>query len=303
MQCLKLTKARQKYEKQPGSQSMFYHQFWKRVQDPFFDGVANANAVLQRLHLIEKQCTYITDYAAQEFEPACHDQNELMFTTVNYDVMENECFVPLALSDDIESVLGTNGTGNFDLGVVTTEDFELALQVLRRPSTPNSQINLIKDPPQFDITPEPVQKIRVPIAVQISDVGLCFADGFNLIQDGVPKQKQEHAPINKSPIMTRHADENKTRKFTRNDEVRLVRGMLVHGKKWKQIWDAEPLLQHIKHSALKDRARSRRFKDIQARAEEDHSLLEDPEALCGSEDQPEYTEDEINSVCLSRNVK
>jgi len=140
-----------------------------------------------------------------------------MSTTVNYDEMENECFLPLALSNNIESVLGTNGTGTFDLGVVTTKDFELALQVLRRPSTPNIQINLKNDTPEFDITQEPFQKIRVPIAVQIPDVGLCFPDGFNLIPGGIPKQKQEHAPITKSPIKTRYADKNETRKFTRNN--------------------------------------------------------------------------------------
>ena len=49
MKCLKLTKARHKYDmisKQPCSQSIFYHQFWKRVQAPFFDGAANAHVVL-----------------------------------------------------------------------------------------------------------------------------------------------------------------------------------------------------------------------------------------------------------------
>lgn len=70
---------------------------------------------------------------------------------------------------------------------------------------------------------------------------------------------------------------------------------MVHGKKWKTIWDAEPLLQHIKHSALKDRARSKRFQEIFARAEADPSLLNDPERLCGSEDQQVYIGDEAKS--------
>jgi hypothetical protein len=70
--------------------------------------------------------------------------------------------------------------------------------------------------------------------------------------------------------------------------MNLIRGILVHGKKWKVIWSTEPQLRHIYPSALKDRSRSRRFKEIFAKVEADPSLLKDPEALCGSENQPEY---------------
>lgn len=84
---------------------------------------------------------------------------------------------------------------------------------------------------------------------------------------------------------------NLTRKFTRADEVNLVKAVMTHGKKWKTIWQATPELQHIYHSALKDRARSKRFKDIFAKAEADPSLLDNPDELCGTESQQEVTED------------
>jgi hypothetical protein len=60
---------------------------------------------------------------------------------------------------------------------------------------------------------------------------------------------------------------------------------LTHGKQWKKIWDECLHLQHIVPSALKDRARSKRFKGILDKAIADPKLVDDPEALCGSESQ------------------
>jgi len=73
-----------------------------------------------------------------------------------------------------------------------------------------------------------------------------------------------------------------TRKFTRDDDVNLIRGILKYGKSsWKKIWQETPELQHIKHAALKDRGRSRRFQNALKWAFEDPTLLDRPHELLG----------------------
>eukprot|EP00986_Skeletonema_menzelii_P011149 scaffold5669_cov144-Skeletonema_menzelii.AAC.12 len=73
-----------------------------------------------------------------------------------------------------------------------------------------------------------------------------------------------------------------TRKFTRDDDINLIRGILKHGKSsWKKIWQDAPELQHIKHAALKDRGRSKRFQNALEKALEDPSLLDRPDELLG----------------------
>ena len=73
----------------------------------------------------------------------------------------------------------------------------------------------------------------------------------------------------------------------------MVKGMMDHGKKsWKKIWDEQPGLQNIKQAALKDRARSNRFKAILERAELNPSLIHCPDELCGPPDQHVYSEDQ-----------
>ncbi|KAL7499368.1 hypothetical protein ACHAWT_007383 [Skeletonema menzelii] len=73
-----------------------------------------------------------------------------------------------------------------------------------------------------------------------------------------------------------------TRKFTRDDDINLIRGILKHGKSsWKKIWQDAPELQHIKHAALKDRGRSKRFQNALKKALEDPSLLDRPDELLG----------------------
>eukprot|EP00956_Cyclotella_meneghiniana_P012518 scaffold17813_cov23-Cyclotella_meneghiniana.AAC.1 len=99
-----------------------------------------------------------------------------------------------------------------------------------------------------------------------------------------------------SPTKANPDDVSTTRKFTRSDEIHLIRGIMTYGKKWKAIWEATPELQHIYHTALKDRARSKRFKDILSRAVDNPQLLNDPQALCGGEDQPEYNMDSGGAV-------
>ena len=73
-----------------------------------------------------------------------------------------------------------------------------------------------------------------------------------------------------------------TRKFTREDDINLIRGIIKFGRSsWKKIWKDTPELQHIKHSALKDRGRSKRFSTALEKAMKDPSLLDRPEKLLG----------------------
>lgn len=83
-----------------------------------------------------------------------------------------------------------------------------------------------------------------------------------------------------------------TRKFTRDDDVNLIRGILKYGKSsWKKIWQETPQLQHIKHAALKDRGRSRRFQNALEQASKDPSLLDRPYELLGDANSSWYEKD------------
>jgi len=83
-----------------------------------------------------------------------------------------------------------------------------------------------------------------------------------------------------------------TREFSRDDDVNLIRGILKYGKSsWKKIWQETPQLQHIKHAALKDRGRSRRFQNALELASKDPSLLDRPHELLGDAHSSWYEKD------------
>ena len=89
----------------------------------------------------------------------------------------------------------------------------------------------------------------------------------NSTRSGIPMLKPFRARKTSSKI------------FTNDDDILLVRGILKHGKKWKQIWREHKGLQHIKMSSLKDRARSRRFQNLLERTKLDSRILDDQGAL------------------------
>lgn len=139
---------------------------------------------------------------------------------------------------------------------------------MRRPATPDNSARLCHEvAPLINVTPTPINQV----------IG----------SGGVVSGEQYEKKAKKS----RQSDEEgKTRKFTREDELLLIRGMMKHGVKscWKRIYDEQPGLHHIKRSALKDRARSNRFKSLFARVQIDPSLLDRPDELCGNANQDVY---------------
>jgi hypothetical protein len=151
--------------KTPGSLTEFYKKFWQRIQnlDPSFDGEAHTQAILDRLGHIEKLCTPPTNDRAVDDTAATNDtavddnRNDLIPTIVSYEELENDTIISQALSIAVSEP--------------TESDWELALELLRRPPTPNSQINLENPSGVISITPNRVQNVYVPIAARISDSG------------------------------------------------------------------------------------------------------------------------------------
>ena len=124
--------------------------------------------------------------------------------------------------------------------------------------------------------------ISAPISTSYSEEMTC----------NEPLQRQVYNEPNKKVEKFISHDKNSTigtRKFTRDDDINLIRGILKHGKSnWKKIWQDTPELQHIKHAALKDRGRSKRFQHALHRASEDPSLLDRPGELLGGEHNSWY---------------
>lgn len=269
---------------------MFYNDLWTRIQDPSYDGEAHTSALRERLDQIEKICAPSPSIDAN-FRIMDNIRDDLIPTIVSCEELENDPLIS-------EALLAPSTEP-------TAEDWEMAFEVLRRPPTPNDNdpINLT-NPPDTIVSPNPIQSdMRMPFAARISDLGEIYHNGEFVISDRynvslqppMPREtelsaKEFSSQRNKSPKINPEFV-SKTRKFTRADEVALVRNIIKHGKKWRRIWDLSPDLRHIYPAALKDRARSKRFQDILSRAVKDPSLLNNPEELCGSENQPEYMDD------------
>ena len=318
---LKLTKTKHKTDMtriQPGAQTAFYSQFWKRIQEDSFNGEAHTEAVRERLDLIVKECTpppqpkKVKETAAARARAAATvaksdqldvDRDGMIPSIVSYEELENDAIISQALSVD-NTINDANDANDAE---PTEDDWEMTLELLRRPPSPNSEIDLTNPPEATNATPNPIQNdVQFPLAARISDSGEMYHAGEFIISErynmslpntiSTPQKMYLNASPITSPAKASPDDVSTTRKFTRSDEIHLIRGIMTYGKKWKAIWEATPELQHIYHAALKDRARSKRFKDILARAVDNPQLLSDPQALCGSEDQPEYNMDSGGAV-------
>jgi len=288
--------------KPSGSQAAFFNNLWERIQSLTFTGADSADLatiqteidfiieqskpkpkmeMLMRITSQREPTTTITSVPNPlPLDPA---QVELP-NVVSYDLENEYNYAAQALDLDVE--LKTT------VSPPTEEDFELALELLRRPETPpgNHPSDYLHSPDMaFAMTPTAVSGILSPIPTRINAFGERYHNGKFVISknhDAINFCEEETDERESSPKPNADC---KTRKFTRSDEINLVRGILKYGKSnWKKIWDETRELQHIKHSALKDRARSKRFCSILEQAQQDPSLLDRPFELCGDEHSPAY---------------
>lgn len=89
--------------------------------------------------------------------------------------------------------------------VFTEEDFEQALELLRRPPTPNSKIDL-SNPPEVNISPAPVHSIRAPTASDFPKVASTIykmESSSYQITAIAPCNKRRRAQKTKSPLPKR----------------------------------------------------------------------------------------------------
>ena len=286
IRALKMTKCTHKFQvisKPQGAQSVFFSQLWERIHSESFNGVDGSG-----LHMLADKLNNIVEKSALK--------------------STNETAIPNVVSyDEYTDHQGLSQNGTNKTSIVTDEDFGIALDLLRRAPTPDVSTRFYDDAPDpIDITPAPVNQVAVksPIATKISSSGERYHNGSFVVSGYDQRNDLYVSKKKKAKGSKRGYEEGKTRKFSIHDEILLVKGMIRHGKTncWKKIYDEQPGLHHIKHSALKDRARSRRFKEILERAELDPSLLGRPDELCGSPDQPAYTEDRPAQPALSKEL-
>ena len=69
---------------------------------------------------------------------------------------------------------------------------------------------------------------------------------------------------NKTNSVYHHRRQRLDTVFSYQDDIQLAMGILQYGNKWKYIWK-EKNLTHIPYSSLKDRARSKTFKELMDR--------------------------------------
>lgn len=286
---LKVTKAKHKSDMltiKNGTLTLFYSKLWSRIQDPDFGGEAHTQTIRDRLCEIERACSPSPSGMLKiQNEPKASvradessGEDEMIPHIVSCDELENDPLIAYTLPAA-------------QISEPTESDWELTWDLLRRPQTPNSRINLQNPPETITVYPNPIVIHRAPIPVRVSDSGELYHNGEFIISDHysfslepeIPTPKPQPKETTPKKPGADPEEGGKTRTFTRADEVNLIRGIMTHGKQWKKIWDECVSLQHIFPSALKDRARSKRFQGILSKAEANPSLLDDPQALCDSE--------------------
>ncbi len=305
---LKLTKTRHKFAamtKPSGSQSAFFKNLWERIQSPTFTGDDATGLATIQTELdfiidqsqpkpiidrkVQRAMQIARQHGATTTMPGDPTQVELP-NVVSYDLDNEYNYTYAAQALDVELKEAT-------VGSPTEEDFELVLDLLRQPETPGERPSeyLQSTDMAFASTPIVVHGPGVlsPIPTRVNSFGEQYTPNGDFIvssnYDAMHLKEEEKKEVEEDFSSPKPNDAGRTRKFTRSDEILLVRGILEHGRSsWKKIWDENPQLQKIKHSALKDRARSKRFCRIVERARETPMLLDRPDELCGPPDQVAY---------------
>lgn len=189
---LKMTKCRHKSQavsKQPGAQSTFFHDLWERIHSETFNGADGPGLQM----LLAKLDTIVPrEQITRELEAIPN--------AVSYDDADFQVSSP-------------------DNAIVTEEDFSIALELLRRPPTPNNA-KLFDEAPYVDITPAPVNQVAVmsPIESKISSSGERTDNDLFVVSKN-DKVFNMHMKISNqkkgAKKRKRDLDDGRTRKFSR----------------------------------------------------------------------------------------
>ena len=294
---LKATKSKHKSQaksKAPGATGVFFTKLWKRMHDESFNGTSGPElqVVVDKLNAIvemhqQKQNVAVGKRSSQpkrtsqrqDVVAAPSDATKAITNVVSYDEdayqpLDYRQPAPVLTWGSQQCNVSAQKTNQDASLIVTEEDFEIALQLLRM--TPDNDTSVFDNAPDVNIDPAPVSN------------GQLATNTHQQVQSSRTKQRKRGRPKT-----TKHELKvGKTRRFTREAEILLMKGMLKHGtRSWKKIYEEEPGLHHIKQTALKDRARTAHYKTKYERAQQDPSLLDRVDELCGAPDQRLYIDE------------
>jgi len=285
---LKTAKSKHKTQaksKAPGATGIFFTKLWKRMHDESFNGTngPELQVVVDKLNAIAEKHQQKsvatgkrprqpkrTSQQRQDVEAAAPTDaaDNSITNVVSYD---EDAYQPLDYRQPAPVLTASLVVTEDASQIVTEEDFEIALQLLRR-MTPDNDTSVFGNAPDVHIDP-------VPVLVANTHQQQ-YSSRTKQRKRGRPKSTKQELEV------------GKTRRFTREAEILLMKGMLEHGtRSWKKIYEEEPGLQHIKQAALKDRARTAHYKTKYERAQQDPSLLDRVDELCGAPDQRIYIDE------------
>jgi hypothetical protein len=275
---LKLTKSRHKFSamvKPPGSQSTFFNNLWERVQSPTFTG-----ADRDGLNTIQTEIDFIIEQSKPKPKPVVmppivasarkQQQSSMPAAASVVNQSHNHVELPNVVSYDLDNehnltfasqALDFEVLNNTTASPPTEEDLEAALELLRQPETPGNHDYLLQSPDMAHaMTPNAVSGLVAPIPTRMSSSGERYHDGKFIVSsnydDAMNNSSTPRAGTGAGTVYPKeetprpnNGNVESTRKFTRSDEIHLVRGILEHGKSnWKKIWQETTAIHHIKHS-------------------------------------------------------
>ena len=149
----------------------------------------------------------------------------------------------------------TNSMTGPQEGEYTEQDLKVALELLMQPT--DNCLQVFKNCPTVDIDPASTFNAMFPgLSGEVVASGMMMMKQPAEATTNSNQTPKKHAssPKKRGPKSNKKdREEGKTRKFTREAEILLIRGMIKHGKNWAKIYDEQAGLHHIKQSALKDR--------------------------------------------------
>ena len=151
-----------------------------------------------------------------------------------HDAALAECPCARPLVDKIHAIVEQSDAGSQHISLGENGsvaegdvDFHIALDLLNRPPTPNSSLAFLEEAPDVDIAPTSVTQPAVvrPVVTKISSIGERYQSNglFVVLEYGLRSYSGDTPEL--------------TRKFSREAEILLIRGMLKYGKQkcWKKM--------------------------------------------------------------------